>query len=640
MEQGSIYVRRCDGIICRWAGGSLVLDSASFTSKIVLNAVQSFYWIYADGTTFVSEIIQLAKEQISGYHKFGEQNPHEVFELFVELDIAEFVHQPAPARPILRLGLFPVWETRPSAVYLLISFLQASYTLLVVNPKHDVFDLLCLGYAESLEQAGGHDLLDKQSLSLHYPHHPDVAEPSFQIRLQYAEQEVIVEVPAHLPYLVQFLQQEKRQLLLADSAYISAQQSFHQALSQLMPPWDENPFQATKPEIAKAFMPRYPGKIRLNQKLKSGHLTIGMATYDDFDGVYFTIQAIRFFHREVLDKLSFVVVDNNPGGAVGKAIQEFGNQIERFKYIPFGFYSSTGIKDIYVREAETEYVLGVDSHIMIHPGALQKLIAYLDERPACMDLLQGPLVFDPLSYLASSYNIDWDNGMLGQWRIDTQALDKDGSPFEIAAQGSGLFACRRAAWPGFNPRFRGYAGEEVYINEKFRQLGRKTLCLPFLRWLHRAGRPHGSLYISPWEDRIRNYYLGFQEIGWDTAPVVQYFREHTDKNMFVEIMKSIRDEMKSPFHFFEAVYFIYHEDSAWEKAKAFWGTWISRMILQPIKIASNKPEDFAHARNEQLKKAIVHGLDYTLFMDERMPVEEYIRASIEDATAAIQNEVV
>src|SRR5262245_29501083 len=29
-------------------------------------------------------------------------------------------------------------------------------------------------------------------------------------------------------------------------------------------------------------------------------LTVGMATYDDYDGVYFTLQAIRLYHREAL----------------------------------------------------------------------------------------------------------------------------------------------------------------------------------------------------------------------------------------------------------------------------------------------------------------------------------------------------
>ena len=42
-------------------------------------------------------------------------------------------------------------------------------------------------------------------------------------------------------------------------------------------------------------------------------LTIGMATYDDYDGVYFTIQSIRFHNPELDGQLEFVVIDNNPG---------------------------------------------------------------------------------------------------------------------------------------------------------------------------------------------------------------------------------------------------------------------------------------------------------------------------------------
>ena len=55
--------------------------------------------------------------------------------------------------------------------------------------------------------------------------------------------------------------------------------------------------------------------------------------------------------------------------------------------------------------------------------------------------------------------------------------DPDNPPFEITMQGLGLFACRRDAWPGFNPAFRGFGGEEGYIHEKIRQRGGETLVL-------------------------------------------------------------------------------------------------------------------------------------------------------------------
>jgi hypothetical protein len=89
----------------------------------------------------------------------------------------------------------------------------------------------------------------------------------------------------------------------------------------------------------------------------------------------------------------------------------------------------------------------------------------------------------------------------------------------------GLFACRRSAWPAFNARFRGFGGEEGYIHEKFRQNGGRTLCLPFLRWMHRFRRPMGVPYTNRWEDRVRNYLIGFRELGLPTAELESHYHE-------------------------------------------------------------------------------------------------------------------
>ena len=45
-------------------------------------------------------------------------------------------------------------------------------------------------------------------------------------------------------------------------------------------------------------------------------------------------------------------------------------------------------------------------------------------------------------------------------------------------QGLGLFACRGEAWPGINPRFRGFGGEEGYLHEKVRQNGAASCAIP------------------------------------------------------------------------------------------------------------------------------------------------------------------
>lgn len=102
-------------------------------------------------------------------------------------------------------------------------------------------------------------------------------------------------------------------------------------------------------------------------------------------------------------------------------------------------------------------------------------------------------------------------------------LPGDEAAFEIPGQGLGLFTCRREAWLGFNPHFRGFGGEEMYIHTKYRQAGRKNLCLPFLRWNHRFGRPGGVKFpLTRW-NKVRNYVLGHQELGLSLDPVKKHF---------------------------------------------------------------------------------------------------------------------
>src|SRR5262249_33041738 len=83
----------------------------------------------------------------------------------------------------------------------------------------------------------------------------------------------------------------------------------------------------------------------------------------------------------------------------------------------------------------------------------------------------------------------------------------------------------KEAWLGFNPRFRGFGGEEFYIHEKFRQAGRQCWCLPWLRWLHRFGRPGGVPYPNTLEDRLWDYLVGWDELGLPLAGIYEHFLE-------------------------------------------------------------------------------------------------------------------
>lgn len=296
-----------------------------------------------------------------------------------------------------------------------------------------------------------------------------------------------------------------------------------------------------------------------------------MATHDDFDGVYFTIQALRLYHDDSLSDVEFVIVDNDPDGPSGDAVRQFARSVDACRYVPFVDFTGTCVKNIVFREARSEIVLCVDSHVLVFPGAIRQLLEFFAVHKQCNDLVQGPLVFDGLREMATHWDLQWCNGHFGLWGFDARGASPGNAPFEVEAQGMGLFACRRRAWPGFSPRFAGFGWEEGYIHEKFRRAGRRTLCLPFLRWTHRFGpHPKGVSYPLSWTDRVRNLLIGHWELGLDPEPVRRHFSEFLGPEEFAKIAAEVDDEMSGPFFAFEMAYYVDADLDAlhWDEVRA------------------------------------------------------------------------
>jgi hypothetical protein len=273
-------------------------------------------------------------------------------------------------------------------------------------------------------------------------------------------------------------------------------------------------------------------------------LTIGMATYDDYDGVYFSLQALRLYHPEIVDQAEFIVVDNHPDGACATALKALENDIPNYRYVPEQERKGTFAKGRVFDEAAGDFVLCMDSHVFLVPEALTKLLGYFAGNPGSRDLLQGPLLYDNLAKVSTHFRPEWSGGMFGVWDNNGLADDPEGPPFEIPMQGMGLFACRRDAWPGFNPSFRGFGGEEWYIHEKIRRNGGRVLCMPFLRWVHRFKRPQGIPYRNTFEDRIWNYLVGFRELGLPTAEMEAHFRELIGEPKAGSIIAQLNAELR------------------------------------------------------------------------------------------------
>ncbi len=341
-------------------------------------------------------------------------------------------------------------------------------------------------------------------------------------------------------------------------------------------------------------------------------LTIGMATYDDFHGVYFTIMSIILYHRAALPDIEIVVIDNNPDSSHGEAVAKFCRQTGLVRYIPAAEYKGTTIKERVFAEARGEFVLCVDCHVFLHDGAVGRLLEYCADNPDSIDLLHGPLCYDNIQHISSHMEKRWNKGFFGVWGTDPRAKNGDGEPFDIPLQGMGLFACRKAAWLGFNRKFRGFGGEEGYIHEKFRQKGGRILCLPFLYWSHRFGRPGGAQYVNRWEDRIRNYLIGWDELGMPTTELLDHFSDHINHKAASKANAWFIQEKRGPLWAFDTIFWLSGSDDAWERdCKALENLSIDR-ITQRIELpdtSDTKTHAIIQAQQRILDLAIRQNLD-------------------------------
>lgn len=270
-------------------------------------------------------------------------------------------------------------------------------------------------------------------------------------------------------------------------------------------------------------------------------LTIGMATYDDYDGTFFTIQSLRMYHPICeTDNVEIIILDNNPDGKEGKELKTFANNNKnKIRYIEYREKQSSFNKYEIVNHAKGKYVMILDCHVLLYPYAIDHTLEYYAKHKNCKDLLQGPLVYGNLKNISTSFKDEWRGHMYGTWYTDKEKYEAD-EPFEIPMQGMGLCSFERANFPKISPHFIGFGGEEGYIAEKFRRNGGKNICIPQLKWMHRFGRPGGPKYRLTLEDRIWNYFIGWLDATDDENHRVikeakEHFKEFTSIDKIEEI---------------------------------------------------------------------------------------------------------
>lgn len=284
-------------------------------------------------------------------------------------------------------------------------------------------------------------------------------------------------------------------------------------------------------------------------------LTIATATYDDFDGVFMTLQSLRLHHGRALNRCELLVLDNHPVGPHHQLLVR-GRDGRRglaaqtgATLLTLSNKTGTSCRDLLFRHATTPFVLCLDSHVMLAPGALHGLLDYLERNPETDDLIHGPLLGDrmkggELVVQATHMEPKWGSLMFGRWGRDPRGVSASGPAFEIPMHGLGLFCARRESWLGFNPHFRGFGGEEGYIHAKYKNAGRRSICLPRLRWLHRFMRVGGAPYRPDIRDRIWNYLIGWLEIGRAPEEVAEAFAGHISAMEFSRMLAEAREALQ------------------------------------------------------------------------------------------------
>lgn len=249
-----------------------------------------------------------------------------------------------------------------------------------------------------------------------------------------------------------------------------------------------------------------------------------MATHDDYDGVYFTIQSLRL-HHALPPSTEFLVLDNNPSGPHGEALKKFARDIPGMRVVEVMDRKSSFVKYEAFRLANGRVLLGLDCHVLLQSGFIAALMDWWHLHPVSRDMLTGPLLYNDLRATSVKMEPRWRGHDYGCWGDEPAAMAA-GQPFEVPMQGMGCFSFLREQAPAIGAGFRGFGGEEWYVAEKVRRNGGRVICHPALGWTHRFGWPKRTFPLRI-EDKVENYYRGWLEIyGTPDHPQIVEMTRH------------------------------------------------------------------------------------------------------------------
>lgn len=233
--------------------------------------------------------------------------------------------------------------------------------------------------------------------------------------------------------------------------------------------------------------------------------------------LWFTLQGLIYQIRSMAEDVEIVVIDN------GNSDSKPGDCMDVCAKAGVHYIADASVQSPYhprnvgAAAAKGEWLLFLDSHVLLEPGFLVTLRYSLGKYPP-KSMVHFTIGFGNPGQRFAQYRMTVDENFWGTWGPTAKPHDLGGTenrPYRIAASGIWCFLTRKADWEwvgGFHPSFIGYAGGEVYLQTKYWLLGGEVLLDPRLHGVHYSG-PRD--YQATWNDRIRNVALASYIVSGD-----------------------------------------------------------------------------------------------------------------------------
>jgi len=151
----------------------------------------------------------------------------------------------------------------------------------------------------------------------------------------------------------------------------------------------------------------------------SPRITIGLATFNDWEGVWATVQSV-FLHNDwdSPNDVEVIIVDTSPPGSEhrrlvqGLSAQHGG----RVKYLSLeGVVGTTLPRDTIFQHASAPTVVVMDCHVMCPPNTLKRAMEWFEANPDTPHLYHGPMFYDSLTNYAVQVSDQFRGHMWGTW---------------------------------------------------------------------------------------------------------------------------------------------------------------------------------------------------------------------------------